>query len=269
MREHLRGWALERGLAAIVDPTGNLIIRKPASPGYEGAPGVVLQSHMDMVCQKNADSAHDFTRDPIRTVRRDDWLSAVDTTLGADNGIGVALILATLEDAGLAHGPIEALLTIDEESGMSGAKGLAADALQGRLMLNLDTEEWGEFYLGCAGGIGRQPAPGGAPASGASRPRVLPPEPAGPARRPLGRRHPRRARQRHQAAGARAARARGRDAYALATLQGGSARNARRARPLQRWPCHRPPRAPCLDSSPGNRRCCATSCSASTTRSRC
>ena len=108
---------------------------------------MVLQSHMDIVCQKNADSAHDFTRDPIRTVRRDDWLSAVDTTLGADNGIGVALILATLEDAGLAHGPIEALLTIEEESGMSGAKGLAADALQGRLMLNLDTEEWGEFYL--------------------------------------------------------------------------------------------------------------------------
>ena len=153
LREHLRQWALERGLDARVDRVGNLIVRKPASAGYEGAPAVVLQSHLDMVCQKNADSRHDFTRDPIRTVRRGAWLSADDTTLGADNGIGVALILATLEDRTLAHGPLEALLTIDEESGMSGAKGLAADSLQARLMLNLDTEEWGEFYLGCAGGL--------------------------------------------------------------------------------------------------------------------
>jgi len=153
LRDTLRAWAQARGLATRVDSAGNLLIAKPAAPGLTQAPGMVLQSHLDMVCQKNADSRHDFTRDPIRTVRRGAWLSADDTTLGADNGIGVALILATLEDRTLAHGPLEALLTIDEESGMSGAKGLAADSLQARLMLNLDTEEWGEFYLGCAGGL--------------------------------------------------------------------------------------------------------------------
>jgi dipeptidase D len=153
LREQLRAWAAARGLAARVDGAGNLIVAKPASPGREHAPGFVLQSHLDMVCQKNADSAHDFSRDPIVPVRRDGWLSAEATTLGADNGIGVSLILAALEDATLVHGPLEAVLTVDEESGMSGAKGLAAGALQGRRMLNLDSEEWGEFYLGCAGGL--------------------------------------------------------------------------------------------------------------------
>lgn len=154
VREHLQQWAQARGLATEVDATGNLLVRKPASPGYEGAPGVVLQGHLDMVCQKNGDSAHDFTRDPIRPVRRDDgWLQAPDTTLGADNGLGVAMALAVLEDEALPHGPIEALFTIDEEAGMGGAHGLQPGVLQGRLMLNLDTEEWGEFYLGCAGGV--------------------------------------------------------------------------------------------------------------------
>ena len=106
-----------------------------------------------MVCQNNADTPHDFSCDPIRPVRRDGWLVAEGTTLGADNGVGVALILAVLEDCTLQHGPIEALLTVDEEAGMGGARGLAPDALSGRLMLNLDTEAWGEFYLGCAGGL--------------------------------------------------------------------------------------------------------------------
>ena len=153
LREHLRAWAEARGLATVVDAAGNLIIRKPASPGRERAPGVVLQGHLDMVCQKNAGTAHDFTRDPIVPRLADGWLVADDTTLGADNGIGVALILAALEDTTLIHGPLEALLTVDEEAGMGGAHGLAAGVLQGRLMLNLDTEDWGEFYLGCAGGV--------------------------------------------------------------------------------------------------------------------
>ena len=153
LRQHLLAWAGQRGLAAAVDAAGNLIIRKPASPGRENLPGVILQAHLDMVCQNNADTPHDFSRDPIRPQRRDGWLVADGTTLGADNGIGVALILAVLEAADLEHGPIEALLTVDEEAGMGGARGLAPDVLQGRLMLNLDTEAWGEFYLGCAGGL--------------------------------------------------------------------------------------------------------------------
>jgi dipeptidase D len=130
---------------------------------------VVLQAHLDMVCQKNASTAHDFSRDAIVPRLAEGWLIADDTTLGADNGIGVALILAALEDATLVHGPLEALLTVDEEAGMGGAHGLAADVLQGRLMLNLDTEDWGEFYLGCAGGLdvnvsrsgAGEPVPGG------------------------------------------------------------------------------------------------------------
>ena len=169
LREHLRAWAEARGLATTVDSAGNLIVKKPASPGREHAPGVVLQAHLDMVCQKNAGTAHDFSRDAIVPRLADGWLIADDTTLGADNGIGVALILAALEDATLVHGPLEALLTVDEEAGMGGAHGLAADVLQGRLMLNLDTEDWGEFYLGCAGGLdvnvsrsgAGEPVPGG------------------------------------------------------------------------------------------------------------
>ena len=153
LRDSLRQWAISRGLAAEVDAAGNLIIRKAASVGREQCPGVVLQAHLDMVCQKNADSGHDFSRDAIVPVLRDGWLVTEKTTLGADNGIGVALILAVLQDDSLEHGPIEALLTVDEEAGMGGARGLAPGMLQGQLMLNLDTEDWGEFYLGCAGGL--------------------------------------------------------------------------------------------------------------------
>jgi dipeptidase D len=150
---HLENWAKARGLATVVDAAGNLIVRKPASVGCESRPSVVLQSHLDMVCQNNADTPHDFLRDPITPVIRDGWMVAEGTTLGADNGIGVALMLAVLEDADLVHGPIEALFTVDEEAGMGGAQGLAPGMLQSRLMLNLDTEEWGQFYLGCAGGV--------------------------------------------------------------------------------------------------------------------
>jgi len=153
LREHLRQWAVERGLETHVDAAGNLVVRKLASRGCEAAPGVVLQSHLDMVCQKNGDTAHDFARDPIVPVLHDGWLVAEETTLGADNGIGVALMLAALEDASLVHGPLEALFTVDEECGMGGARGLDPQVLQGQLLLNLDTEEWGQFYLGCAGGV--------------------------------------------------------------------------------------------------------------------
>jgi dipeptidase D len=153
LRDHLRQWAQGLGLATLVDDAGNLIVRKPARPGKEQVPGLVLQGHLDMVCQKNSDTVHDFSRDPIRPVLSEGWLKAPGTTLGADNGIGVAMILALLADDKLPHGPIEALFTVDEEAGMGGAQGLAEGVLQGRLMLNLDTEEWGEFYLGCAGGM--------------------------------------------------------------------------------------------------------------------
>jgi dipeptidase D len=153
LRDTLRNWAAGLGLATLVDAAGNLIIRKPASAGCEHWPGVILQAHLDMVCQKNADSGHDFSRDPIKPVLRDGWLLAEDTTLGADNGIGAALMLAALEDRALVHGPLEALFTVDEEAGMGGARGLPPGILEGSRMLNLDTEEWGEFYLGCAGGL--------------------------------------------------------------------------------------------------------------------
>ena len=157
LRDHLRQWALARGLSAKVDAAGNLLISKAASAGMQDTPGVVLQAHLDMVCQQDwqndRTTAHDFSRDPVRPLRRDGWLVADETTLGADNGVGVALILAVLEDGSLIQGPIEALLTVDEEAGMGGARGLQPGLLHGRLLLNLDTEEWGEFFVGCAGGL--------------------------------------------------------------------------------------------------------------------
>ncbi len=153
LRKHLIEWAQERHISAIVDEAGNLILKKPASPGCEAMPGVILQGHLDMVCQANAGTQHDFERDPINTVVRDGWVMAEDTTLGADNGIGVALALAALEEPGLIHPALEVLLTVNEESGMDGARGLAAGTLHGKTLINLDTEEWGHFYLGCAGGV--------------------------------------------------------------------------------------------------------------------
>ncbi|MHB1292154.1 MAG: aminoacyl-histidine dipeptidase [Sulfuricella sp.] len=153
LREHLIAWAQARGIAAVVDAAGNLILKKPASPGCEAMPGVILQGHLDMVCQANAGTLHDFERDPINAVVRDGWVVAEDTTLGADNGIGVALALAALEEPGLVHPALEVLLTVNEESGMDGARGLAPGTLQGKTLINLDTEEWGHFYLGCAGGV--------------------------------------------------------------------------------------------------------------------
>ena len=153
LRDYLKGWAELRGLEAVVDQVGNLIVRKPATPGYEDRPGVVLQGHLDMVCQANTGTEHDFFRDPIRPVLKDGWLIAENTTLGADNGIGVALALAVLSSDDIEHGPIEVLMTLDEEAGMGGALGLEPGLLRGEMMINIDTEEWGEFYMGCAGGI--------------------------------------------------------------------------------------------------------------------
>lgn len=153
LRRHLIEWAESHGIAHAVDDAGNLILRKPASPGCEAAPGVILQGHLDMVCQANAGTLHDFGRDAIRTVVRDGWVVAEDTTLGADNGIGVALALAALEQPGLVHPALEVLLTVNEESGMDGARGLRPGTLRGKRLINLDTEEWGHFYLGCAGGV--------------------------------------------------------------------------------------------------------------------
>lgn len=135
------------------DEAGNIIMRKPATPGLEGRKGIILQAHMDMVPQKTPDSNHNFETDPIKTVVKGDWLYADDTTLGADNGLGVAAIMAIFEDASLQHGPLEALITADEETGMYGAFGLKGGELQGELLLNLDSEEEGVLYIGCAGGL--------------------------------------------------------------------------------------------------------------------
>lgn len=134
------------------DKTGNVVIRKPATKGYESAKAVILQSHLDMVPQKNSDVSHDFTKDPIDTYVDGEWVKARSTTLGADNGIGCAMMMAVLEDETLNHPAIEALFTIDEEVGMDGANGLEKGFLEGSLMLNLDTEEDGELCIGCAGG---------------------------------------------------------------------------------------------------------------------
>jgi len=153
LRSHLIDWAQARGIVAIVDEVGNLILKQPASLGCEAMPGVILQAHLDMVCQANAGTAHDFERDPINAQLLDGWVVAKHTTLGADNGVGVALALAVLEEPGLAHPALEVLLTINEESGMDGARGLMLGALDGKQLINLDSEDWGYFYLGCAGGV--------------------------------------------------------------------------------------------------------------------
>lgn len=151
-RAHVLGVAERRGLETLVDEAGNLLVRKPAKVGRETAPGVVLQAHLDMVQEKNADVAHDFASDPIRPVLDGDWLSADGTTLGADNGLGVAAMLALIEDRNVAHGPLELLFTVDEETGLTGASALSGALLEGRLLVNLDSEEEGTVTIGCAGG---------------------------------------------------------------------------------------------------------------------
>jgi dipeptidase D len=141
------------GLETIVDEVGNVIIRKPATKGYENRKGVVLQGHLDMVPQKNSDKVHDFEKDPIEAYVDGEWVTANGTTLGADNGIGVAAAMAILASTDMQHGPIEALFTIDEETGMTGAFGLKPGLLMGDILINMDSEDDGEIFVGCAGGV--------------------------------------------------------------------------------------------------------------------
>lgn len=141
------------GLESFVDEAGNVIIRKPATPGMEDRKGVILQAHMDMVPQKNNDTVHDFVNDPIQTWIDGEWVKAKGTTLGADNGMGVAAAMAVLEANDLKHGPLEVLITKDEETGMYGAFGLKPGTVKGDILLNLDSEDEGELYIGCAGGL--------------------------------------------------------------------------------------------------------------------
>lgn len=138
---------------AAADETGNIIIRVPATPGYENRRGVIIQGHMDMVPQKTSDTVHDFLKDPIETWIDGEWVKAKGTTLGADNGIGVAMGMAVAEDKNLPHGPIEVLITYDEETGMSGAEALKPGVLKGDILLNLDSEDEMELCIGCAGGL--------------------------------------------------------------------------------------------------------------------
>ncbi|OIN13801.1 aminoacyl-histidine dipeptidase [Oceanisphaera psychrotolerans] len=153
VRQWIADWAGSQGLEVIQDAIGNLIIRKAATAGLERCKGVILQAHMDMVPQANADTEHDFTQDPIQPYIDGAWVRARGTTLGADNGIGLAACLAVLADDKVQHGPLEVLLTIDEESGMTGAFGLAPGLLQGEILLNTDSEQDGDVYMGCAGGV--------------------------------------------------------------------------------------------------------------------
>ncbi|HUT77946.1 MAG TPA: beta-Ala-His dipeptidase, partial [Polyangia bacterium] len=149
--EAVMAWAKERGVVAERDEVGNVIVRIPATKGCEQAPAVVLQGHLDMVCEKNSDRVFDFEKDPIELVRDGDWLAADGTTLGADNGVGLAMGLAFLDGAAV-HGPLEVLCTVSEETGLDGARALKPGFVKGRLLINLDSEEDGVFYVGCAGG---------------------------------------------------------------------------------------------------------------------
>lgn len=151
--EYAKSFGEKLGLETLVDPTGNVVIRKPASPGYENRQGVILQGHLDMVPQKNSDTGHDFEKDPIDAYIDGEWVTARGTTLGSDNGIGVAAGLAIMQDNTLKHGPLEVLLTVDEETGMTGAFELKGGMLDGKILMNLDSEDEGELYIGCAGGI--------------------------------------------------------------------------------------------------------------------
>ena len=153
VRAFLLEWAKEKGVEAFADETGNVIMRAPATKGYENRRGVILQAHMDMVPQKTAETKHDFLTDPIETEVLGEWLGAKGTTLGADDGIGVALAMAVVEDKKLPHGPVEVLITYDEETGMTGAEKLRPGLFKGDILLNLDSEDEGELCIGCAGGL--------------------------------------------------------------------------------------------------------------------
>ncbi len=167
LRQWLEQWAEQYGFTHQTDTVDNLCIRVPSTMAHSHASTVVLQAHMDMVCEKTADSVHDFSRDPIRCIREGDWLHADQTTLGADNGIGIAIALAIASDTSMAHPPLELLFTVNEETGLVGATHLSPDLLTGRILLNLDSEDEGVLINGCAGGrnsnlvlpLSREPMP--------------------------------------------------------------------------------------------------------------
>ena len=150
---YLQAFGKKHNLETLTDEVGNVLIKKPATPGMENRKTIVLESHVDMVCEKNNDVQHDFLNDPIETEIDGEWLKAKGTTLGADNGIGVATELAILADDTIAHGPLECLFTIDEETGLTGAFALKEGFMNGDILLNLDSEDEGELFIGCAGGI--------------------------------------------------------------------------------------------------------------------
>lgn len=152
IRDYVISVAKGNGLSYKVDDVGNLVVTKPAASGHESAPITILQSHLDMVNDKNSDVRHDFDKDPIDPRQDGDYLTASGTTLGSDNGIGVAAMLALMDARDLVHGPLELLFTVDEETGLTGAQGLAPDLLKGKQLINLDTEEEDALYVGCAGG---------------------------------------------------------------------------------------------------------------------
>ena len=152
IRAYLLEFAKEHQLEAKTDDAGNVLIKKPATPGMEGLKTVILQSHIDMVCEKNGDVEHDFLNDPIETYVDGEWLKAKGTTLGADNGIGIATQLAVLAADDIQHGPIECLFTVDEEPGLTGAVALQEGFMEGDILINLDSEDEGELFIGCAGG---------------------------------------------------------------------------------------------------------------------
>ena len=153
IQQFLLDFAAQAGVEAMKDSGGNIVMRKPATPGMENRKGIILQAHMDMVPQKSKESKHNFETDPIETYIDGDWVKAKDTTLGADNGLGVAAIMAVMEDKTLVHGHVEALITAEEETHMVGANALPEGELFGDILLNLDSETWGKFVIGSAGGV--------------------------------------------------------------------------------------------------------------------
>lgn len=171
-RQYVLDWAKERRFDAKADSAGNVVIRVPATKGHEKAPIVAIQGHLDMVCEKNADVTHDFAKDPIELVIDGEWLTANGTTLGSDNGVGLAAALAVADDGDVVHGPLEILCTVDEERGLIGAGKLEPGSVTAKIMLNLDSEELGSVFIGCAGGgnstlnlpVERTAAPAGAKA---------------------------------------------------------------------------------------------------------
>ncbi|MCU0285231.1 MAG: aminoacyl-histidine dipeptidase [Acidobacteria bacterium] len=151
--EWLLNWAKDHNFETKIDKVRNIVIKTPGSPGYENSPTVVIQGHMDMVCEKTPDSPHDFSKDPIKFVYKEEWLTADRTTLGADNGIAIAMAMVLATDKDIPHPPLELLFTVDEETGLTGANNLAPGFIDGKILINVDSEDEGVFTVGCAGGI--------------------------------------------------------------------------------------------------------------------